>query len=147
MGVDYLQKYVTAEGLDFPRLLNDDFFLPIKLLYNHRHYASATKLLLSFIDTVGFIEFGETKSNVFTLWLDAYADLTPVGVTAAELWELRKSLLHMSNLNSRRVQAGHVKALISYVGQLPANIARETATAKYYGWNELLNAVARACER
>jgi len=26
MSVDYLPKYMTDEGFDFPRLLNDDFF-------------------------------------------------------------------------------------------------------------------------
>jgi hypothetical protein len=42
MSVDYLPKYMTDEGFDFPRLL-----------FNHRHYVSAAKLLMTFIDKIG----------------------------------------------------------------------------------------------
>src|SRR5882724_4472208 len=112
MSVDYVRKYMTDEGFDFPRLLNDDFFHPIRLLFNHRHYVSAAKLLMTFIDSVGFLEFGDTGDNAFVKWLDAYADLTAVGVTAEELWEHRNSLLHMSNLDSRRVLAGRITRLM-----------------------------------
>lgn len=33
---DYLDDYLTPDGLDIPRLLNDDHFEAIRLLYQHR---------------------------------------------------------------------------------------------------------------
>jgi hypothetical protein len=35
--MDYVETYLSKEGFDFPRLLNDDFFQPIRLLYNRQH--------------------------------------------------------------------------------------------------------------
>ena len=142
--VDWLTKYVVDDAVDLARLLNDDFFAPIKLLFNYGHYTSANKLLLSAIDSLGFIEFGD-GGNVFVRWLDTYADLTPVGVTAEELWELRNSLLHTTGLESRKVKAGQSKPLIAVIGPLPDRYPRETPTAKYYIWMSLLQAVANAC--
>jgi hypothetical protein len=49
--IDYSAKYLTDEGFDLPQLLNDDFFVAIKLLFNNRGYVSATKRLLSFVDS------------------------------------------------------------------------------------------------
>jgi hypothetical protein len=147
MSIDYLPKYVTEDGFDVPRLLNDDFFQAIRLLYNNAKYVSAAKLLMTFVDTVGFIEFGDTGENTFRKWLDAYADLTEVGVSAEELWEHRSSLLHMSNLDSRRVRAGAVKRLMSYVGILPPGFPSETYDVKYYNLFALICAVAAACTR
>jgi hypothetical protein len=141
---DWLTKYVIDDAVDLPRLLNDDFFAPIKLLFNHGHYTSANKLLLSTIDSLGCIEFGD-EGNVFVRWLDAYADLTPVGVTADELWELRNSLLHTTGLESRKVKAGQSNPLIAVIGALADRYPRETPTAKYYLWMSLLQAVANAC--
>lgn len=57
------------------------------------------------LDTVAFIDKGDVKDN-FCLWLDAYADLKPPGITAKELWEFRNGLLHMTNLHSRSVATG-----------------------------------------
>jgi hypothetical protein len=145
MSVDYLKKYITEAGFDFPRLLNDDFIHPIRLLYNHKHYVSATKLLMSYIDSLGFLEFGETGENTFLKWLETFANLKPVGVTAEELWEHRNSLLHMSNLDSRRVRAGKVKRLAFYIGTLPAAIPVESKEAKYYNLFALIQAIATAC--
>ena len=39
------------------------------------------------------------------LWLNEYYDLATVGVTAGEFCELRSSLIHMTNLDSRKVHA------------------------------------------
>ncbi len=47
--IDYFGRYFTDEGFDFPSLINDDFLSPIRLLYQHGHYVSAAKLLLTFI--------------------------------------------------------------------------------------------------
>ena len=140
MSVDYVPKYLTDDGFDLPRLLDDDFFHSIRLLFNHRYYVSAAKLLMTFIDTVGFVEFGDTGENTFVKWLDVYADLTPVGVTAEELWEHRNSLLHMTSPDSRRVLAGRVKRLTSFVGNLPKDFPTEDKDAKFYNLSGLLQA-------
>jgi hypothetical protein len=147
MSVEYLQKYLTDKGFDLPRLLNDDFFQPIRLLFNHGHYVSATKLLMNFIDSVGFIELGDTGENTFLKWLGAYAELTDLDVTGEELWEHRNSLLHMSNLDSRKVISGKVKRLMSYVGTLPPGFSSETVEAKYYNLFALIQVLAVACSR
>ena len=54
---DYLRIYFTDEGFDFIKLINDDFFDSIKLLWNNRKFISALKLMLSTVDTIGFIEY------------------------------------------------------------------------------------------
>lgn len=145
MTVDYFGKYFTSQAFDFPGLIDDDFMQPIRLLFQNKHYISATKLLVVFIDSIGYIEYGEAESNPFIRWLSTYADLSQVGVTPEELWEHRNSLLHMSNLDSRKVVSGKVKRLMSYVGVLPEGISSETSEAKYYSLQELIFAVAGGC--
>ena len=111
---DYLRFYLTDEGFDFSKLINDDFFDSIKLLWNNHKYISALKLMLSTIDTLGFIEYGP-ETDCFVRWLDQYCDLGQVGVTSTELWELRNALLHMSNLESRRNRTGQVQKLLPMI--------------------------------
>ena len=144
MTVDYFGKYFNAQGFDFPSLINDDFIAPIRLLYQNEHYVSAAKLLMSFIDSIGYVEYGESRSNPFTAWLETYAPLADVGVTPEELWEHRNSLLHMSNLDSRKVLAGKIKRLMLYVGVLPAGMPSESADAKHYSLQKLILAVVAA---
>ena len=55
---DYLRRYTANGQFDLPRLINDDFFVPIKLLFNNKHYVSSAKLLLIFVDTISFLESG-----------------------------------------------------------------------------------------
>ena len=112
---DYLEKYMKDEVFDMPSLIHDDFIAPMKILFNHQLYISCAKLLLSCIDTIGFIEFGNER-NVFVKWLNTYANLSPHNLTAEELWELRNSLLHMSNLNSHKVLQGKHARIMLYVG-------------------------------
>ena len=109
---DYLSLYLTEEGLDFPRLIHDDHFEAIHLLWNNHKYVSCMKLVFSAINTFGFIEYGPDGGNCFTKWLDEYCDLGPVGATSSELWELRNSLIHMTNLESRRVRSGETHRLL-----------------------------------
>ena len=116
---DYLKVYLTEAGFDIPRLIDDDFIEGIRLLMNERRYVSALKLTLSMIDTLGFIEFGP-KRDCFVRWLDKYCAMEDLGVTSKELWELRNSILHMTNLDSRRVVRGEENRL------LPAFAALET---------------------
>jgi hypothetical protein len=145
--VDYIPKYLTEDGFDLPRLLDDDFFKAIRLLFKHKYLVSTAKLLVTFIDTVGFVEFGDTGENTFVKWLDVYADLTPVGVTATELWEYRNSLLHLTSPDSRRVLAGKVRRLMAYVGDLPEDFPTEDKYSNYYNLFRLLLAVNEACSR
>jgi hypothetical protein len=160
--VDYLNTYISDGHFDLPRLINDDYFKAIKLLYNAGHYVSAAKLLMSFLDTIAFVDMGDVSSN-FTLWLERYADLTALGITSKELWEYRNGLLHMTNLNSRAVAKGLTAPLIVYVGgHIPQTItnipddliARPRAElgltqvgVKYFNLKELLNTVAGAVSK
>jgi hypothetical protein len=107
---DYLEKYMTPRGFDLPLLINDDYFKAIKLLFNNHHYTSCMKLLVSFIDTAAFLEFGDMRDN-FIKWLNDFAKLNKVGIKPSQLWELRNSILHMSNLDSRKILNGSEKRI------------------------------------
>ena len=109
---DYLSVYWTENGFDFARLINDDHFQAIHLLWNNQKYVSCLKLVFSAIDTFGFVEYGPDDGNCFTKWLDEYCDLEAVGVMSGELWELRNSLIHMTNLDSRKVRSGKTHRLL-----------------------------------
>lgn len=109
---DYLDKYFVDGGFKFKELLVDDHVKPIHLLFNNKHYLSSIKLLMSFIDTLGYLEFG-AGTKTFPKWLDKYCDLTSLKITSSELYELRHSLLHMTNLNSHKVMQGKERR-ISY---------------------------------
>ena len=139
--MDYLKKYVSDGYFDIPRMLHDDFFLTIKLMFNSRYFISAAKLLVSFIDTMGYLESGDGGPQPFMRWLDSYVDLMNIGVTSEELWEHRNSLLHMSTLNSRKVTGGTVRRLVAYVGELPPGDPSEDAEAKWFNLHALLLAV------
>jgi hypothetical protein len=145
MTVDYFGKYFNEEVFDLPRLLNDDFFQPVKILFNAKHYVSASKLLVVAIDSISFIEYGDIGENTFIKWLNTYSKINCLGITAEELWEHRNSLLHMSNLQSRKVAKGKVRALISYVGQLHSNVELDEKDTGYYNLFSLIDVIAQAC--
>lgn len=104
-------------------------------------------MLVCMIDSLAHVEYVDTKACPFIDWLRSYAQLDGLGITAEELWEHRNSLLHMSNLDSRRVRAGATRRLMMYVGELPAGVPRETEEAKYFDFRALVFAVADACGR
>lgn len=112
---DWLIKYTEGDKFRFDKLINDDYFSAIKLLFNAKHMASAAKLLMSCIDTMAYVEYGDTPRN-FANWLDAYVDLSSLGITSAELWEFRNSIIHMTNLSSRAVLSGKVSTIMPYIG-------------------------------
>ncbi len=143
---NYLLAYKTPAGFDFPRLFNDDFFLAIRLTFNNRHYVSCVKLIVSFIYTVSYLEFGDTCVN-FQSFLDKYADLSKLGVSSAELWEFRNAILHMTNNESRKVKRQTVKRLCFTVGEVPDGFPTESDGTKYFGLMNLIKAVAKALER
>jgi hypothetical protein len=138
---DYLDDYLTPDGLDIPRLLNDDHFEAIRLLYNQRSYLACMKLLASFIDTVAFLEYGDIQGN-FIRWLNAYVKMRPLGVTSEQLWELRNSLLHMSNLDSRRVLSGKVERISFFVGARGTPHRHDPATGVHFNLSDLVVSVA-----
>ncbi|MCY4669366.1 MAG: hypothetical protein OXC29_15455 [Rhodococcus sp.] len=109
---NYLQLYLTEDGFNFPKLINDDYFVAIHLLWNNRKFVSCLKLVFSAIDTLSFVEYGPDRRDCFTSWLDEYCDLGAIGVTSGELWELRNSLIHMTNLDSRKVRSGSTDRLL-----------------------------------
>lgn len=143
---DYLTHYMTEEGFDLSQLVNDDYLLAIKLLYNNRHYVSALKLLMSFIDTIAFLEFDDTHRN-FQKWLDQYVNLSDLQIVSDELWEMRNSLLHMTNVDSRKVRKGDVQRLMFYVGTLTKGLPDKTDEAKYFELMGLIRAVAYGVDR
>lgn len=120
---DWLAKYTKDNTFHYADLINDDFLLAYKLLFNNRHYASAAKLFMSCIDSIAHVEYGYDKKPgeraLFSRWLDAYVDLTPIGVTADELWELRNGMLHMSNLDSNKVMRKKARRVSISIGNVP----------------------------
>ncbi len=113
---DPLQGYIVDGKLDLIRLVNDDFCLAIKQTYNARHYTSALKLLLSFIDTISFIWSSESNAATFKRWVVQYVDLRSVGISPDQLWEHRNALLHLTSYESRKVRSGQIPALTPFIG-------------------------------
>ena len=111
---DYLRIYLTDAGFDFSRLIDDDYLDAIRILWNCQKYIAVQKLLFSMIDTLAFVEYGPVR-GCFTKWLNDYCDLEEVGVTAEELWELRNSLIHMTNLDSNRVRNNSIERLLPVI--------------------------------
>tara|TARA_E500000318_G_scaffold482_1_gene565 strand:- start:2986 stop:3906 length:921 start_codon:yes stop_codon:yes gene_type:complete len=112
---DYLVGYVDDHGFRFTELINDDYFKAIRMLFHAQLYVSSAKLLMSCVDTLAYVEFGDVAGN-FTKWIDKYVDLEPHGISSDELWEFRNSVLHMTNLTSRKVLSGKVTSIMPYVG-------------------------------
>lgn len=148
MSIDYFGTFFTEEGFDFTGLINADFFQPVRILFQNEHYVSAVKLLVVAIDSIAFVEFGEIQGeNIFVKWLGKYADMASLGITPEELWEHRNSLLHMSNLDSRKVLSGKVRRLIAYVGEIHPEVTLDSTTVGYYNIQKLILAVGVACGR
>lgn len=94
-----------------------------------------SQLLMSCVDTLAFVEFGDVTRN-FAKWIDAYVDLGPHGISSEELWEFRNSVLHMTNLASRTVVSGKVSPIMPYVGSplsLPTFRAASPKAFNLYG--------------
>lgn len=121
------------------------FFQPVRILFQNKQYVSATKLLVIAIDSISFIEFGNIKENTFKKWLNTYADLNSIGITAEELWEHRNSLLHMSSLESRKVISGEIRSLMGYLGTIPHNVKISEEKIGYYNIQKLIYCIANAC--
>ncbi|AOO85193.1 hypothetical protein BHK69_31150 (plasmid) [Bosea vaviloviae] len=112
---DWLTKYRKGSSLDLPQLIHDDYYEAIKLTYNAGKLVSSMKLLLSCIDSLAYVEYGD-DGNPFIAWLDMFADLPSLGITPQELWELRNGLVHMTNLSSKKVRTNKVRQISFRVG-------------------------------
>lgn len=142
---DYLEDYLTPAGLNLPALINDDYFTAIRLCFNHRQYVSCMKLIASFIDTMAFLEYGDTNDS-FIRWLDAFADLPRLGVSARQLWEFRNSILHMSNLDSRKVLAGK-EARISFCVAPKELVSKGDPETQYFNLSDLIEVLWEALSK
>jgi hypothetical protein len=142
---DYLEDYMTPGGFDLPALINDDYFTAIRLCFNHRQYVSCMKLIVSFIDTTAFLEYGDIKDS-FICWLNAFADLKRLGVSARQLWEFRNSILHMSNLDSRKVLAGKEKR-ISFCVAPKGSVSKGDSETQYFNLPDLIEVLWEALSK
>lgn len=140
--IDWLTHYTTNEGIDIPRLINDDYFAAIRLTFQHGMYLSSMKLLMSCIDSIGYIEFG--SHTCFKDWLTQYANLELLGITADELWEMRNGILHMSNLESKKIINGKIRRISFFVADNKASFFQETENVYYFNFKELINVYADA---
>lgn len=142
---DYLQDYLTPKGLDIPKLLNDDYFKAIKLLFNNKMYVSCIKLLVSFIDTVSFLEYGD-KQGGYVQWLKNYCSLSSLNITESQLWEFRNSILHMTNLDSRKVKTGKEQR-ISFCVAKKGYATKGDPFITYFNLSDLIDAIAAALSK
>ena len=134
---DYLVHYVDGKHFRFNALINNDYFKAIKLLFNAGLYVSCAKLLMSCIDTLAFVEFGDVPGN-FTRWLDSYVDLKALGITSDELWEFRNSVVHMTTLKSRKVAAGKVSPIAPYVANPATVLSPSPGSLKPFNLHSLI---------
>lgn len=114
-----MSKYIKEGHFDIAALINDDFLLAIKLLWNQKQYSSTLKLLLCFVDTMAYVSTGNSSPGSFMGWLKKYVDLKKIGITENEVWEHRNSVLHLSTYESTKVKDGKVRKIVPYAGQLP----------------------------
>lgn len=138
---DYLIKYMKEDGFAFDELINDDFFKGVKVLFKEGLYVSSAKLLMSSIDSIAFLEYGDQR-GIFQLWLKNYCDLSQVEISEDELWEFRNSILHMSNYDSRKVLNKKVRRLILMVNPVDDNVLNENSEGKIFDLSKLIFIVA-----
>ncbi|WP_421242920.1 hypothetical protein [Aeromonas enteropelogenes] len=143
---DYLEKYFINGQFNIATLIHDDHYIAIKLLFNNQHYLSSMKLLVSFIDTMGYLDFGEESGNVFILWLKKYATLAELNISEDELWEFRNSILHMTNLDSRKVQQGKVDRISFTIAPAGTKTFSDHDT-KYFNFVDLIAELKKAMEK
>lgn len=145
--VDWFSKYFTEEGFRFIDLIHDDYFIAIKLTYNNGLFVSSMKLLLSCIDSLAYVEYGDLRDPPsFVRWLTEHVDLVPLGITAEELWELRNGLLHMSNINSVKVRQRNIRCISFCVGQSRVALP-DTGSVFFFEFLDLINAFAQGVGR
>ena len=143
---DYLTDYTSGEHFHLDKLMDDDFFSAIRILFQSEHYVSASKLLMCCVDTLAFVEYGDVSRN-FIEWLNKYCDLSIVGITSEELWEYRNSVLHMTNLESRAVKSGKTSRIAPYVANRGSLPPQNDGNDKPFNILELLHAVSEGIQK
>ncbi|MGX9190422.1 hypothetical protein [Stenotrophomonas sp. Ker107b] len=145
--VDWLSRYTDDEGFHFSQLIHDDYFASIKLTFNAGLYVSSMKLLLSCIDSLAYLDYGDVRDPPsFVRWLRDYADLSALGITAEELWELRNGLLHMTNINSSRVKNNAVRRISFRVGN-SEHAVPQSGSVFFFDFKGLIDVFSRAQAR
>lgn len=142
---DYLDKYYIDRKLNIPKLIDDEHFSAVKLLFNNQKYVSSIKVLMTCLDTIAYLEFGP-KKNVFIQWLHTYARLDDIHITPEELWEFRNSVLHMSNLDSRKVVQGKVNRISFFISADKKKTFSDCDT-KYFDFMSLISVISEAVGR
>jgi hypothetical protein len=136
----WYQGYIIGEHLHLDKLINDDFISAVRILYNANLYVSSMKLLIICIDTMAYLEYDDVTGN-FSKWVDAFLDLKILEITSEELWEFRNSILHMTNLDSRKVKANKVRRLMFYVAGEKAKYLDINDEGKYFLFKDMIDAV------
>lgn len=142
----YLKEFMTEEGFNMGALINSDFIVSIRLLFQNQKYVSCIKLLMSSIDTFAFLEYGDVSGN-FKTWINKYCDLSSVGINESELWEYRNSIIHMTNSYSRKVIDNKVQKLSFYVSKDNVDYLTTDGEAKYFNLLTLINVVNKGLEK
>lgn len=144
----YLDEFIKEGGFALTELIDKDFFGAIKLTYNEGHYVSCLKLLLSAIDSIAFLEFGDiAHKNIFKEWLQLYCDFSKTNINEDELWEYRNSLLHMTNSQSRKVAQELVKRLKFYVSKNDKLDMIGDNQSNYFNITTLIDIVANGIDK
>jgi hypothetical protein len=138
---NFLDEYMVGNLFKLPDLINDDFFEAIRVTFNKKLYVSSIKLLMSCIDSLAFLEFGDTQSN-FKKWLDSFVDLTSININTEELWEFRNSILHMTNMDSRKTINKSVSRIQFYVSKNESLHFRKNDEAKYFNYSKLITLIS-----
>jgi hypothetical protein len=138
---NFLDEYITGNLFKLPDLINDDFFEAIRVTFNKKLYVSSIKLLMSCIDSIAFLEFGDIQGN-FKKWLDSFVDLTSININSEELWEFRNSILHMTNMDSRKTINKSISRIQFYVSKNESNHFKKNDEAKYFNYGKLITLVS-----
>ena len=144
----YLDEFMTDQGFALVDLIDKDFFGAIKLTFNEGHYVSCLKLLLSAVDSIAYLEFGDiSQRNIFRDWITTYCDFSKLNIDDSELWEYRNSLLHMTNAYSRKVAKDLVKRLKFYVSNEDKPTITGDVQSKYFNINSLIQAISDGIDK
>jgi hypothetical protein len=75
--------------------------------------------------------------GIFKLWLENYVSLPDLHVTSEELWELRNSLIHMTNYDSRRNINGSIDRVMIYSGIDTSEYSNSNDKQKLLNFNSM----------
>lgn len=143
---DWLHRYTKNGLLLLNDLIEDDFFSAIRQLMEAGHNVSSAKLLMLCIDTLSFLEYGDVQHN-FTKWLHRFSELSELNITPEEIWEFRNSIVHMTNLSSRKVREGKVVRLSIFNGPVDQPTPQPFSDTKLFNLEKLLAEIIRAVHK